>query len=305
MNQSRFALLGLFVKGILAGIAYLLGTMLAGMLFTARHITLVIPKQLEANPHLGSLLFALMCPLLGLAMVPLARHTAGSRLVRGLSLFFLIFISLGINMAIETKIFLTIYAHGGALAAAASVFPPALLLGLVLSFLLAQEKPETAAAEKLRSFFAAHSPASWVWRFLLVILAFPIVYLFFGAIVAPFVVPYYRAGVLDLTLPSFSVMLPVMILRSTLFSLASLPFLILWGHTWRSLIVSLGLAHWFLTGLFGLVQVFWWPMVMRIGHSLEIGADSFVYAAVLVFLLFPRPKEISVTAPAQATPLVS
>jgi hypothetical protein len=30
---------------------------------------------------------------------------------------------------------------------------------------------------------------------------------------------------------------------------------------------------------------------MRVAHGLEIGADSFVYAAVLAFLFVPRQRE--------------
>jgi hypothetical protein len=33
------------------------------------------------------------------------------------------------------------------------------------------------------------------------------------------------------------------------------------------------------------------PPVLRIAHSLEIGVDSFAYAAAIAFLLFPRNRE--------------
>jgi hypothetical protein len=41
----------------------------------------------------------------------------------------------------------------------------------------------------------------------------------------------------------------------------------------------------------------------RIGHSLEIGADSFAHAAALVFLLVPRHSESAVSTPAQVAPM--
>jgi hypothetical protein len=54
------------------------------------------------------------------------------------------------------------------------------------------------------------------------------------------------------------------------------------------LILALGLTHWMLVGLFGLLQVAWLPTILRVAHSLEIGADSFACSAALVFLLRPQ-----------------
>lgn len=303
MTRAHFSVLGLFLKGLLAGLGYLVGMVLSRALFTALHIHMVNFEPPGTDPHAGPRLFGPVCLLLGLALVPLARRTGGSRLLRGLALAFLIFICMGVTSVMESRIFLTIFAHGGALSATFIVVLPALLCGLVLSYFLALEQPEISVAQKCRAFFAAHSPISWIARFVLAILAFGVVYFLFGMMVAPFVVPFYRAGALGLTLPPSSVILPVLFIRSALFLLACLPFLILWTGSRASLILSLGLAHWFLSGLFGMLLVFYWPTVMRVGHGLEIGADSFTYAAVLVFLFLPRRRENSVPAPAHAAPM--
>jgi hypothetical protein len=143
-------------------------------------------------------------------------------------------------------------------------------------------------------FVAAHSTAGWLWRFILSIFAFPLAYLIFGMMVAPFVVDYYRHGIAGLILPPMSVILPTQMARSTLFLMASLPFIVLWKKSRGSLIFSLGLAHWLVVGLFGLVQALWFPPVLRVAHSLEIGGDSFAYAASIVFLLFPRSQETGI-----------
>jgi hypothetical protein len=237
-------------------------------------------------------------PLLGLSLVPLARCTAGSRLLRGLALSFLIFICMGLTSVMEMRIFLTVYAHGGSLAAMLAVIPPALLCGLALGFLRPREQPEVSAWQKIHTFFTARSPLSWVGRFALAILGFAVIYYCFGMLVAPFVVPFYRAGVLGLTLPPVSVVLPVLLARSTLFLLACLPFLIFWTRSRLSLIFSLGLAFWSLTGLYGMLMVVFWPAVMRIGHGLETGADAFAYAAALVLLLLPRQRANTVPSSA-------
>ena len=43
-----------------------------------------------------------------------------------------------------------------------------------------------------------------------------------------------------------------------------------------------------MVGLFGLLQTTWWPVGMRAVHSLEILADSAVYAWAAVALLGRR-----------------
>jgi hypothetical protein len=243
--------------------------------------------------------FALVCPLLGLASVPLALDTTGPRFLRGLALSLLLFISLGLNAVIEMRLFTTYFAHGGSIMVVASTILPALLCGLALSYLLKFNPTDASIAEKIGSFFAAHSPASWLWRFVLAVVAFRAIFFLFGMMVAPFVIPIYRAGGFGLVLPPVSAFLPYEFVRSAFFLLASFPFLVFWKGSRGSLIFSLGLAHCVLVGLFGLLQVFWFPPVLRIAHSLETTAD-------LVFLLLPRPSQSPVPTaahPASVFPL--
>jgi hypothetical protein len=302
MTQTQPSVLGLVAKGILAGFLYILGSMLADMFFSALHMPLINVAPPGSDLHKTAYMLVLATPLLGLALVPLARHTAGSPLCRGLAISFLVFICMGLTSVMEMRIFMTVYSRGGSLAAILAAVPPALLCGLALGFLLPQEQVKISLSQKLRDFFAARTPVSWTARLFLAIVAFGVFYFVFGMLVAPFVVPFYRAGVLGLTLPPLSVILPVLFVRSILFLLASLPFLILWTRSRLSLIFSLGLAHWCLTGLYGMLMVVFWPPVMRIAHGLEIGADSFAYATALVFLLVPRHTESTVTTPAQMAP---
>jgi len=300
MTQSYSSIAGLLLKGVLAGILYLLGTILFGMFVGAFHIPFptLIPPGID--PQAAFHAYQLVCPLVGLALVPLALYTTGSRLIRGLALSFLLFICLGLNAVIEMSMFTTFFVHGGAVIVAVSTILPALLCGLGLSYLLKLQPTEPSLTGRVRSFFAAHSPAFWAGRLVLAIVAFVVIFFLFGLMVAPFVVPTYRAGGFGLVLPPVSSFLPFEFVRSAFFLLASLPFLLLWKGSRSSLILSLGLAHWVLNGLFGLLQVFWFPLVLRIAHSLEIGADSFAYAATLVFLLFPRSVAASVTAHTEA-----
>ena len=98
-----------------------------------------------------------------------------------------------------------------------------------MSFLAPRDDAQApTASQRLVNFFSAQSPPAWLWRIPAAILAFPLAYFIFGAMIAPIVVPTYRAGIAGLVLPPLSTILPVQLVRSTLFLLASLPFLILW-----------------------------------------------------------------------------
>jgi hypothetical protein len=198
---------------------------------------------------------------------------------------------MGVNTVIEMRIFTIALAHGRAGALVASFILPAILCALLLASIGSGETDESPVSESMDAFFAAHSVTGWLWRFILAIFAFPLAYLIFGMMAAPLVLDYYRHGIAVLILPPMSVILPTQVVRSTLFLVASLPFIVLWKTSRGSLIFSLGLAYWLVLGLFGLVQALWFPPVLRVAHSLEIGADSLAYAAAIAFLLFPRNRE--------------
>ncbi len=291
MNQSNNSFLVLILKGIFAGVLFAIGSILTGLLAAAVHVTIPNFNPATVNQQTMFLMFLLTCPLIGLGLMPLARGIHGSRAVRWVVLTLFLLLCLGVNTIIEMRIFTTALANGGAGVLIATFALPAVLCAMVLASIRNGESIEPVFSERVSTFLAAHSMGGWLWRLVLAICAFPVAYLIFGMMVAPFVVDYYRHGIVGLVLPPMSTILPTQVLRSTIFLIASLPFIVLWRKSCGSLIFSLGLAHWVLVGLFGLVQALWFPPVLRIAHSLEIGADSFAYAAALAFLLLPRSSE--------------
>jgi hypothetical protein len=294
MNKSSNSFAILLLKGIFAGLLFAVGSIVTGMLAAAAHITIPNFNPASVSQQTMFLMFALACPLVGLGLAPLAYGIRGSRPIRWLILALFLFLCLGVNTVIEMRIFTVALINGGAGALVASFLLPAILCALLLASIGNTEAKNPLLSEVVGEFFSAHSLAGWLWRFILAIFAFPLAYLFFGMMVAPFVLDYYRHGIAGLVLPLMSVILPTQMVRSTLFLIASLPFIVLWKKSRGSLIFSLGLAHWLVVGLFGLVQALWFPPILRIAHSLEIGADSFAYAAAIAFLLFPRSRETRV-----------
>jgi hypothetical protein len=222
-----------------------------------------------------------LSPLLALGLAPLAAGLLGSYRLRWLAIALLTFISLGPNTVIEASIFSTVFANGGGAfvvlmnAAAAAVF------GAVLARLFQRTGPAPMVKP--------HPPMRWrVGRIALAVLAFPTVYLAFGWMISPIVIGHYRAGVAGLVIPGFGTILGVQILRSVLFLLASAPAILLWAGSRRGLMAALGWAFSVTVGLYGLLSAYWFPAVLRVTHSLEITADSFAYAILIVMLLKPR-----------------
>jgi hypothetical protein len=134
-----------------------------------------------------------------------------------------------------------------------------------------------------------HRRFSW-WRLAMAWLAFPAVYIFFGMLAAPIVVPFYQDPGLGLTLPGWSTIFPVVLLRSALALAVTLPILVLWSRSRRALVVTLAISFFAMMGLIGLATTTFFPPTLRVAHSVEILADSVVYAWLLVALFIPKTR---------------
>ena len=278
-------------RALACAAAYFAGTMVGASVAPALGAALpamppsVGPEQVAIVSFLASL-------TLGPGLGPLATGLQARFLARFAALAVLAYICLGVNTAIESAIFTTVGGASGMIvlflpatvacaAAAAALFRPA-------------GDPGTGASSWSR-FASQFTPASWVWRVALAVLAFPVIYLAFGSVVGPFVVGAYRSGAFGLKLPGMGQIIPTQFVRSALFLLASVPALVLWRGPRLRLAVALGLAHYVFVGLFGMLQASWLPTSLRLLHGAELLADSMVYAAALVLLLV-APSETGPTA---------
>lgn len=191
--------------------------------------------------------------------------------------------------------------------AAASLFTVAtflvasVLCGAALALCFPPEQIGSSFLARTRAFFAERAAWDRAWRLLVTLAAFPAIYLFFGFLVAPFVADTYRQQLFGLRLPGWGQIIPAQLLRSPLFLLACLPVLIAWRRSSRGLVIVLGSALFVLVGLLAMIPAYWMPLGLRLVHSMEILADSFVYAWIFVFLLAPRAPTArwKVTAPHQ------
>ncbi|HEV2327124.1 MAG TPA: hypothetical protein VGS10_24505 [Terracidiphilus sp.] len=259
-------------------LAFVVALLGYGLLAQATHLPQI------AAPDRTPMVIQFLAQLVGGAILvtglyPLARGLTGTATLRANVVAGFLFLVLGINGVIETRAFS--YLLDGKVVSAVVFYAMLSILvgaGMGLSF----GAPGTAAGLAHRGWAAATGRGVVAW------LAWPVIYFAFGLLVAPIVLPYYRAGVAALRIPPMSKVISIQLVRSLVFLAASLPFLALWNGSRRELWLALGLAHAVVVGIYGLAGATFLPWVLRITHSGEIAADSFVYAGLLV-LLFAAP----------------
>ena len=92
--------------------------------------------------------------------------------------------------------------------------------------------------------------------------------------------------------PSQGEMILVLLIRSVLFLLACLPIFVMWKCSIRRLFAALGFALFVLVGFLYMLGAYYMPLAIRLPHTLEILADSFAYAGILVVLLVKGGKRL-------------
>jgi hypothetical protein len=292
--------LGLGVKGtrgmgllcwvgrlVLCGLGFTSGLMVSGAVLPA--FGLVAPAM-PAGTDAGTVLVWFFIGSLVLAAVLslLARRLAGGFLARWAVLGALSWIAGGVAMVVEAAIFMrtgAVASGGSMLFTALNFLAPSFASAAAVTWLFRAEAEAAGTLGLWKSHVQSRSAGEWLWRVVLALAAFPIIYVGFGTLVLPLVSGYYQAGAYELAAPSWAQILPVQLARSTLFLAVSLPVIVLWHGSRRGLMGSLGLAMFVLVGFMSVITSYWFPWQMRLFHGLEILADSVAYSAVVTVLL--------------------
>ncbi len=156
-----------------------------------------------------------------------------------------------------------------------------------LGLLFVPVKIDRTLRVEMKKFFGQRSGSSWFWRIVVASLLYIPIYLTFGALVSPFVVPYYTDPSLglDLAIPGFDVILPLQFIRGLIYVLVLLPFIATLRIGRKHLFTVITLLL-FIPGAFlPLITEQVWPVPLRIIHGIEILGDYIVFAAVIVRLL--------------------
>jgi hypothetical protein len=272
-------------KLLLCALAYEAGMVIGRMIATFLKLTIPTPPA-GANMNLIAVYMVLVTPLFALALAVIGRGLKGNFITRTLVLSFFMWISYTVNTQLEASI-VSSYATGVAFAVISGVVP-ALFCSAAVAFLFSEEKKGEGLIVACKEFFARRSLVDWIWRLPVAAVAFMPIYFVFGLMVLPFTGKYYQQNMFGLAAPTIGQLLPTLFIRSLLFMLVCLPILILWKNSKRSLFWRLGLSLFMLVGFNIMLIATWLPIYVRFPHTLEILADEFVYAGVLVLLGFPR-----------------
>ena len=280
--SSKNPLLSWTWKLLVCAIAYVVGTVVGGALVMALGIELPQAPG-EVDPTMQSLMLIPAGLVFSLGLAVMAVGLAGRLWQRWLILTLFLWGINGVGNAVEATIFTTI---GAPVGQALSFLLPAALCALAVAWLFPAPS-QISFAEKARQFFSTWKPSKLAIRVLLGIIAFPVIYLFFGAVVSPIVVPLYER--MDfLKIPPMSLLIPVALGRSALILAVTLPVVIGWESTRNRAILGLGLGNAVAVGVGGLILAPFFPALLRWVHGVEILVDGLVYGWILVLLFVPK-----------------
>jgi hypothetical protein len=267
-------------KVLVIAVAYFVGTMISGAVITAAGMSWpAFPNP--PSPSTGLILNLASSLMMAVCYALLAGGIRAPEWARFLVLAAFSYVIFALNNQIEAAAFTT---FGGTATMLVFSLAPCLLGAAAAAWLI-----RPGASQPGWPTAGARRPAlAWLWRIAVAWLAFPVIYVFFGMLVSPFVVPFYQQQDFGLKLPGWGTLLPVVFCRSALALAVTLPILLLWSRSRRSLFVSLAISFFAFMGLIGLATTTFFPPQLRIAHSIEILGDAVVYAWALVVLLVPK-----------------
>jgi hypothetical protein len=134
-------------------------------------------------------------------------------------------------------------------------------------------------------YMGKRSGGDWLKRLAAGTLTYFPVYFFFGMLISPFVMPYYSDPSLGLVIPSFSVIIPLEILRGLMYVAVLLPIVACLEGEARSSSLALACMLFIPGALLPLLGDQGLPAPIIPFHLAEILADSAVYGYLLAHLL--------------------
>jgi hypothetical protein len=286
-------------KLLLCSLAFIFGAVIGGM--AAALLGLQQPPMPEGvDSSFAFLLLLLESPVMALALALVARGLGGKLLPRAITLSFFTWVVYTLNTAIESVAFTSTTVEG-ALFTSVSFLLPSVFCATAAVWLFPPVEKGSSLATTVRGFFSGRAAGAWAWRVAVAAVVFMPIYLAFGSLVAPLTAQYFQESMYGLRLPSQEEILVVLLVRSGLFLLACLPIIITWRRSRWSLFLNLGFALFVLVGLLYMLGAYYMPLAVRVPHTLEILADSFTHAGLLVVLLTKGESRTVQTLEARAT----
>jgi hypothetical protein len=172
----------------------------------------------------------------------------------------------------------------------------AMISGLILALVVVaaifylwkqEDHPEVKTGQRIRSYFSSRSLLSWTWRFLLVWLAFYVVTMIIGIVALPFTSEYLNdpANSLGMVVPGMGALFAITQFRSLVYILVTLPLIIFWNASKKSLLVYLALIVIMQYPLLGDGLAYFWPAMYRLTDGIVLALQVCIMSWLYVTLL--------------------
>jgi hypothetical protein len=155
-----------------------------------------------------------------------------------------------------------------------------------------EDHPEVKIGQQIKSHFSSRSTLSWVWRFFLVWILFYIVTMIMGIVTLPFTGQYLDDSVntLGMVVPSMGTIFAITQFRSLIYILVTLPFIIFWSSSKKSLFLYLALILIIQYPLLGDGLAYFWPAMYRLTDGIVLALQVTIMSWLYVTLLWKGKK---------------
>lgn len=254
-------------------------------------------------------LFGLLIPIQGYVSIGFAMGTMVTAILYGVTLYYLntniplsrkarfliswlaIYCIQMLMPVLEGVFFSTQFEGAPELIFGALVFGWVLVLPAALAGAILFSPVKVQSFDELRrDYFQRMNKAQLAGRFVIASALWMVIYFVFGAIVAPYVLPYYTEGGVgyQLVLPALQVILGLQLLRGFILVLFILPLIISTKLGWKQLAVVIAA----LLYIGGALAVFLisdqYPLILRMIHGMEMFADAAFAGIAIAYLLGRR-----------------
>ncbi len=278
-----------FGKGIISGIALIIGLMIGGIITNILNIPMpALPAQAKMEILMPLILLTgiLLAIILGKVFQKLY-YKYWQRLI---GIFLCFYLGYYLLNTLDGMLY---YPLGNMQSAILSNIFPSLAFSAIVA-LLWKSKTDIKDINPMIDYFSTRKPINWLWRIFLACIIYPAIYYLIGLIVSIFTLHYYQDSSLNLglVLPKIHDIIIFQFIRGPLFLISALTIIIPWRKSKISLFISLGLVIFIQISSTMIIQGYWLPLGLRIPHSLELLIDSFLQSFIYVILLYSSQKQI-------------
>ncbi|MFW9889316.1 MAG: hypothetical protein ACFFER_14105 [Candidatus Thorarchaeota archaeon] len=279
MNQTRFTLLDVTKIAVFAALYTLFG--------------LLIPIQgyVSVGFAIGTGITAV---LYGGTLYYLNTNIPLGKAARFLITWLAVYVIQMLMPVLEGAFFTTQFVGAPELMFGALVFGWILVLptALVGTLLFKPAGPIRNFREMRQEYFGRTSASQFAGRYVISSTLWMVIYFVFGAIISPFVLPYYTEGGVgyELVLPELHVVLALQLVRGFILVLMIMPLIISVNLDWRHLAVILA-ALLYIGGALAIFLISdQYPVLLRTFHGMEMFADAASAGVVIAYILGRRER---------------